>query len=79
MDMLKKHKNSIEFVLLFIPTAWVITSLWAGDLILNDIFSNDYGRGQYVFPEGLGSDTHQLIGIYGPFILWKIFTKYWIK
>lgn len=79
MDILKKHKNSIEFVLLFIPTAWLITSLWAGDLILLNIFSNDYARGQYVFPEGLGRDAHHLIGIYGPFILWKIFTKYWIK
>jgi hypothetical protein len=79
MDILRKHKNSIEFILIFIPTAWIITSMWAGDQILNDIFhSNVYGR-ESIIPGGLGKDAHHLIGIYGPFILWKIFTKYWIK
>tara|TARA_B100000780_G_scaffold127187_1_gene89152 strand:- start:882 stop:1121 length:240 start_codon:yes stop_codon:yes gene_type:complete len=79
MDILRKHKNSIEFVLLFIPTAWVITSMWNGDQILKQIFDfNIYLKASFI-PTGLGKDLHHLIGIYGPFILWKIFTKYWIK
>ncbi len=79
MDILKKNKNTIEFVLIFIPTAWIITSMWAGDQILNDIFTNSQYTRESIIPQGLGEDAHHLIGIYGPFILWKIFTKYWLK
>ena len=79
MNILKKHKNTIEFILVFMPTAWIITSMWAGDQILNDIFSNNMYTRESIIPSGLGKDAHHLIGIYGPFILWKIFTKYWLK
>ena len=75
MHILRKHKNSIDFVLVFIPSALLLVGVWDGE-DLNNIF---YYSKNSMIPSGFGSDGMVLLAIYGPFILWKIFTKYLIK
>ena len=77
MDIIKKHKNSIEFILVFVPSAWFIVQIWNGYAYLDQILKFKYSSS--LIPSGLDSDGILLISIYGPLILWKIFCRYWIK
>ena len=75
MDILRKHKNSIDFILVFIPSALLFTGIWGGDNYKNILYYSNNS----IIPSGFGSDGMVLLALFGPFILWKIFTKYWIK
>jgi len=76
MDKLKENANNIEFVLLFIPLAYIVAQLLNGDSFT--LFSW-FGSGGGWIPSSLTYDGSFIFGIFGPFVLWKVFAKYHLK
>ena len=75
MDKLKENANNIEFLLLFIPLAYIVSQLLNGDSF--NLFGWYAGRGW--MPTSLTDDGAMFFGIFGPFVLWKVFAKYHLK
>lgn len=75
MDKLKENANNREFLLLFIPLAYIVAQLLNGDSF--DLFSW-FGSGGWI-PASLTNDGSFIFGIFGPFVLWKVFAKYHLK
>ena len=84
INFLKKHDKKIEFVLLFLPVLAISFIIWDGsygdDTILQiDNISNFAGnetRNYYIM---IGNDLWEYIGMFMPFVLWRIFASYWLK
>jgi hypothetical protein len=66
MEFLKKnYQKIIEFVLLFVPL-----------IILFDFLTGlPLGRTPY----GYFSDVADMLAVFMPFVLWKVFSAYWLK
>ena len=75
MDKLKENANNIEFLLLFIPLAYIVSQLLNGNDF--NIFGW-YASGGWM-PSRLTDDGAMFFGIFGPFVLWKVFAKYHLK
>ena len=75
MDKLKENANNIEFLLLFIPLAYIVAQLLNGDEF--KLFSWYASVGW--MPTSLTYDGSFIFGIFGPFVLWKVFAKYHLK
>ena len=74
MRYLKENQKKIEFLLLFIPTAYIGTGLWNGAVDLSSLVI--YKSSTAFTPMGLGEDLESLISLFTPYLLWKIFAKY---
>lgn len=77
MDKLKENANNIEFLLLFIPLAIIVTALWDGADF--KIFEYACRLGNSWLPCGITNDGAFYFGLFGPFLLWKVFAKYHLK
>ena len=77
MDKLKENANNIEFLLLFIPLAITVAALWDGADF--DIFEYACRLSDSWLPCGITNDGAFYFGIFGPFVLWKVFAKYHLK
>jgi hypothetical protein len=76
MDKLKDNANNIEFLLLFIPLAYIVSQLLNVNVDAFDLF---IWHGSGWMPTGLADDGAMFFGIFGPFVLWKVFAKYHLK
>ena len=65
MEILKQSQKVIEFVLLFIA------------LIILFNFLTDLPRGRTTY--GYISDVADVLAVFMPFVLWKVFSAYWLK
>ena len=65
IEILKQSQKVIEFVLLFIAL-----------IILFD-FLIDLPRGRTTY--GYISDVADVLAVFMPFVLWKVFSAYWLK
>ena len=74
MDKLKENANNIEFLLLFIPLAIIVSALW-GEADMRLFY---YGCNSWL-PCYLTNEGNLFFGIFGPFVLWKVFAKYHLK
>jgi len=65
MEFLKDYQKIIEFVLLFFAL-----------IILFDFLTDlPHGRTTY----GYISDVADMLAVFMPFVLWKVFSSYWLK
>ena len=65
IEILKQSQKVIEFVLLFIA------------LIILFNFLTDLPRGRTTY--GYISDVADVLAVFMPFVLWKVFSAYWLK
>ena len=67
MDKLKENANNIEFVLLFIPLAIIVTALWDGADF--KVFEYACRLSDSWLPCGITNDGAFYFGLFGPFLL----------
>ena len=82
INFLKKHNKKIDFTLLFLPVLAISFFIWDSSYGNNVIFIIDnlspgYETKDYAIK--IGYDLWECIGMFMPFVLWRIFSSYWLK
>lgn len=81
IEFLKKHYKKIDFTLLFLPVLAISFIIWDGSwgrvILIIDNISISYETKDYHIK--IGRDLLEFIGTFMPFVLWRIFSSYWLK
>jgi len=81
IEFLKKHNKKIDFALLFLPVLAISFIIWDGSwgrvILIIDNISISYETKDYHIK--IGHDLLEFIGTFMPFVLWRIFSSYWLK
>ena len=82
IEFLKKYNKHIDFTLLFLPVLAMSFIIWDGSIRSAALLTIDHINLVYESKDyyiKLGSDFWEYIGIFMPFVLWRIFSSYWLK
>ncbi len=84
IEFLKKHNQKIDFALLFFPVLAISFIIWDGSygdntILEIDNISNIVGNETKNYYIKIGHDLWEYIGMFMPFVLWRIFASYWLK